>query len=282
MEREASPWGLEPRDVQSPDEVGPEGSLEGEGGSAPPRSVPGRGEGAVVRGRGREWGGLDTWDLGRWGRGPGVLGLLWGRWEFQHLHEGQRPCLRSGERLVQLINGGTQRPSRLHTIWVFCNSLILQATCVRMRKRKFLSKKALGTMRWKRYLLGWNPRALGLSHKAQSLNPRAPGLSLKAQVLSPEALGLCPRAPNLHPEPLIQILRAPSLNHKAWGMSPGALAMNPGALGMNLKARGMSLRALGTNPRTLSSKPKALNLKLQVPNSRKVQRCFSVPRKRVP
>uniref|UniRef100_A0A8C6ABS5 Uncharacterized protein n=1 Tax=Marmota marmota marmota TaxID=9994 RepID=A0A8C6ABS5_MARMA len=30
MEREASPWGLEPRDVQSPDEMGsPEGSLKG-------------------------------------------------------------------------------------------------------------------------------------------------------------------------------------------------------------------------------------------------------------
>lgn len=59
-----------------------------------------------------------------------------------------------------------------------------------MRKRKFLSKKALGTMRWKRYLLGLNPRALGLGYKAQSLNPKAPGLSLRVQVLSPEALVL--------------------------------------------------------------------------------------------
>lgn len=168
---------------------------------------------------------------------------------------------------MQLINGGTQRPSRRHTIWVFCNSLILQATCVRMRKRKFLSKKALGTMRSKRYLLGLNPRALGLSHKAQSLNPRAPGL--KAQVLSPQALGLCPQAPNLHPEPLIQILRALSLNHKALlGMSPKALGVNPGALGMS--------------PGAPSSKPKAPNLKLKLPNSRKVQRCFSIPRRRIP
>lgn len=46
MEREASPWGLEPGDVQSPDEVGsPEGSLKGEGGSACPRSVSGSGRG---------------------------------------------------------------------------------------------------------------------------------------------------------------------------------------------------------------------------------------------
>ncbi|ELK10965.1 Zinc finger protein 768 [Pteropus alecto] len=45
MEREASPWGLEPRDVQSPDEIGsPEGSLKGEGGSAPPRIVSGSGK----------------------------------------------------------------------------------------------------------------------------------------------------------------------------------------------------------------------------------------------
>lgn len=164
-----------------------------------------------------------------------------------------------------------------------------KATCMRMRKRKFLSKKALGTMRSKRYPLGLNLRALGLSHKAQSLNPKAPGLSLKAQVSSPEFLGLCPQALNLHPEPLNQILRALSLNHKALGMSPkalgmnpGALDMNPGALDMNLGAPSMSPRAQGMNPRTLSSKPKALNLKLKVPNFRKVQRCFSVLRKRIP
>lgn len=41
MEREASSWGLEPGDVHSPDAMGsPEGSLKGEGRTAPPRSVP--------------------------------------------------------------------------------------------------------------------------------------------------------------------------------------------------------------------------------------------------
>lgn len=43
MEQEASQWGLEPQDVQSLDEMGPEGSLKGEGGSAPLRSVSGIG-----------------------------------------------------------------------------------------------------------------------------------------------------------------------------------------------------------------------------------------------
>lgn len=42
MEREASSWGLEPGDVHGPDGMGsPEGSLKGEGRTAPPRSVPG-------------------------------------------------------------------------------------------------------------------------------------------------------------------------------------------------------------------------------------------------
>lgn len=66
MEREASPWGLEPGDVQSPDELGsPEGSLKGEGGSASPRSVPGGGRGSCGpwEGKGAGVGGLDTWDL---------------------------------------------------------------------------------------------------------------------------------------------------------------------------------------------------------------------------
>lgn len=41
MEREASSWGLESRDVHSPNAVGsPEGSLKGEGRTAPLRSVP--------------------------------------------------------------------------------------------------------------------------------------------------------------------------------------------------------------------------------------------------
>ena len=92
MEREASPWGLEPRDMQSPDEMGsPEGSLKGEGGSAPPRSVPGSGRGGCSGWEGKKAGGLDTWDLEEAGSGPGGLGLLRGRWEFQHLPKGQRP-----------------------------------------------------------------------------------------------------------------------------------------------------------------------------------------------
>lgn len=42
MEREASTWGLETGDVHSPDETGsPNGSLKGEGRTAPFRSVPG-------------------------------------------------------------------------------------------------------------------------------------------------------------------------------------------------------------------------------------------------
>lgn len=162
-------------------------------------------------------------------------------------------------------------------------------------KGQFLSKKTVGTMKLKKYLLGSNP-------KAQSLSPRAPGLSLKAQGLSPEALGLCLQALSLHPEVLNQILRAPGLNprvlgmsHKALAMIPRVQAMYPGALGMNPKALDMvrrapnlNLKAPGMNPRvpgmhrrtlemklgTLSSKPIAPNLKLKVPNSRKVQTCF--------
>ena len=68
MEREASPWGLEPQDVQSRDEMGsPEGSLKGEGESAPPRSVPGSGRGGCREGK--RAGGLDTWDLEEAGGG---------------------------------------------------------------------------------------------------------------------------------------------------------------------------------------------------------------------
>lgn len=199
------------------------------------------------------------------------------------------------------INGTNDLPDP-DSIWIFCNSLILQATQVRMKKGKFLNKKAMGTMKLKKYLLGLNPKAQDLSHKAQNLNPRAPGLSLKAQGLNPEALGLCPQALSLHPEVLNQILRARSLNPRVLGMSPKALAMIPralatnlGVLGMNPKALDMVQRALnlnlkaqGVNPRVpgmnrrtlemkfgiLSSKPIALNLKLKVPNSRKVQRCF--------
>lgn len=54
MEREASPWGLEPQDVQSSDEMrSPEGSLRGEEG-APVRGVDLRaGEGTVAPGRER-------------------------------------------------------------------------------------------------------------------------------------------------------------------------------------------------------------------------------------
>lgn len=77
MEREASPWGLEPGDVQSPDEVGsPEGSLKGEGGSAFPRSVPGSGSGrggCGPSGAG-ERGGLDTWRWEEAGAGTGRPG----------------------------------------------------------------------------------------------------------------------------------------------------------------------------------------------------------------
>lgn len=162
-------------------------------------------------------------------------------------------------------------------------------------KGQFLSKKTVGTMKLKKYLLGSNPKAQSLNPKAQSLSPRAPGLSLKAQGLNPEALGLCPQALSLHPEVLNQILRAPSLNPRVLGMSHKALAVIPrvqgmylGALGMNPKALDMVRRALDTNPRvpgmhrrtlemklgTLSSKPIAPNLKLKVPNSRKVQTCF--------
>lgn len=64
MEREASPWCLEPRDVQSPDEIGsPEGSLKGEGGSAPPRGVPQSGRGDCGPWEGKRARDLDTWDL---------------------------------------------------------------------------------------------------------------------------------------------------------------------------------------------------------------------------
>lgn len=64
MEREASPWGVEPRDVQSPDEIGsPEESLKGEGGSAPPRIVPESVRGGCGPWEGKRVGDLDTWDL---------------------------------------------------------------------------------------------------------------------------------------------------------------------------------------------------------------------------
>lgn len=190
------------------------------------------------------------------------------------------------------IDGPNDLPDP-HSIWIFCNSQILQATQVRMKKGEILSKKAMGTMKLKKYLLGLNPKAQSLSHKAQNLNPRAPGLSLKVQGLNPEALGLCPQALSLHPEVLNQILKARSLNPRVLGLSPKALAvipralaMNLGVLGMNPKALGMirrapNLRVPGMNRRTLemafrilSSKPIALNLKIKVPNSRKVQRCF--------
>lgn len=72
MEREASPWGLAPGDVQSPDELGsPEASLKGEGGSAFPRSVPGSGRGGCGPWEGKRAGGLDTWDLEEAGAGTG-------------------------------------------------------------------------------------------------------------------------------------------------------------------------------------------------------------------
>lgn len=46
MEREASSWGLESGDVHGPDAVGsPEGSLKGEGRTAPLRSVSANGSG---------------------------------------------------------------------------------------------------------------------------------------------------------------------------------------------------------------------------------------------
>lgn len=117
------------------------------------------------------------------------------------------------------INGPNDLPDP-HSIWIFCNSLIPQATHVRMKKGTFLSKKAMGTMKLKKYLLGLNPKAQSLSHKAQNLNPRAPGLNLKAQGLNPEALDLCPQALSLHPEVLNQILRARSLNPRVLSMSP--------------------------------------------------------------
>lgn len=79
MEREASPWGLEPWDVQSPDEVGPEGSLKGEGGSAPPRSVPGSGRGGCGPWVGKGMGDLDTWDLEEVGAGTGCPGFAVGK-----------------------------------------------------------------------------------------------------------------------------------------------------------------------------------------------------------
>lgn len=52
-------------------------------------------------------GGEESRGLGHLGLGGGGGGgLLWGRWEFQHLPKGQRPC-GGGERFVT-TNGGTQ------------------------------------------------------------------------------------------------------------------------------------------------------------------------------
>lgn len=91
MEQEASQWGLEPRDVQSLDELGPEGSLKGEGGSAPPRSVSG---------------------IGRWGGGP------WERKRAGDLDTGtwrgwvQEPSLRCAEGKVG-ISAPAQGPATM-------------------------------------------------------------------------------------------------------------------------------------------------------------------------
>lgn len=85
MEREASPWALEPRDVQSPDAMGsPEGSPKGEGGNA----LRGAGErGAAVVGRGEKRAGrIGGALLGRGGEGISAPA------------QGQRPCSR--RRLV--------------------------------------------------------------------------------------------------------------------------------------------------------------------------------------
>lgn len=89
MEREASPWGLEPRDMQSPDEMGsPEGSLKGEGGSAPPRSVPGSGRGGCGGWEGKKAGGLDTWDLEEAGLGTWWPGFAEGEVGISALAQG--------------------------------------------------------------------------------------------------------------------------------------------------------------------------------------------------
>lgn len=237
------------------------------------------------------------------GEGSGLQALELGRRIVRHRHRRRTGNWQgwSGRRRRGAWSPGM---CTVPTQWAAPKGLskILQATQVRMKKGKFLSEKAMGTMKLKKYLLGLNPKAQSLSHKAQNLNPRAPGLSLKAQGLNPEALGLCPQALSLHPEVLNQILRARSLNPRVLSMSPealaaipGALAVNLGVLGMNpkalgtvqrapnlnLKVQGMNLRAPGMNRRTLemafrilSSKPIALSLKLKVPNSRKVQRCL--------
>ena len=94
MEREASPWGLEPRDVQSPDEMGsPEGSLKGEGGSAPPRGVTGSGRGGCSGWDGKRAGGLDTWDLEEAGAGTGCPGFAEGEVGISALARGPATLL---------------------------------------------------------------------------------------------------------------------------------------------------------------------------------------------
>lgn len=76
MEREASPWGVEPRDVQSPDEIGsPEGSLKGERGSAPPRTVPESGREGCGPWERKRAGALDIWDLEEAAVGTGCPGF---------------------------------------------------------------------------------------------------------------------------------------------------------------------------------------------------------------
>lgn len=64
MEREASSWGLESGDVHGPDAVGsPEGSLKGEGRTAPLRSVSADGSGPWEENKAGIW---NTW---KWGGG---------------------------------------------------------------------------------------------------------------------------------------------------------------------------------------------------------------------
>lgn len=80
MEREASPWALEPRDVQSPDAMGsPEGSPKGEGGNAL-RGAGDRGEPRWLGGERSERVGLGVLCSGGEGRG------------FQHLHRASDPA----------------------------------------------------------------------------------------------------------------------------------------------------------------------------------------------
>lgn len=107
MEREASSWGLEPGDVHSPDETGsPEGSLKGEGRTAPPECT--RKQGCSLWEENKA-GSTDTWEWG-WGRRLGVPGLCRGGGKFQHLDLGPATLLGVWGREVYGSNGPNDLP----------------------------------------------------------------------------------------------------------------------------------------------------------------------------